>query len=307
MLARRCEHNPAVANVEPLTTPDPNQRLEAIAGMPLAHLRFASKYDQRRQFMLPEQPMNDQGYLSSRPREGGSLVSGRGDRWLDRLASILLVSASIAVLWQVFGGTPTPSRQARPAVPVPASPVTVEGAVLLGSTKSAVTMVVFSDFQCPFCQRLATQVLPTLKSELVDTGVLSVAFRHLPLRSIHPNAALAAQFSECAKEAGHFWTAHDLLFSRESLVASANWRTLWQELGQDVEKGSLETCLNSEPLQVKSDEEQATQLGIKSTPTALIGKRNPDGTLSVFSVISGAMPVADYRRAIDEVRRNERQ
>ena len=250
--------------------------------------------------------MNERGYVSSRPREGGSLVAGRGDRWLDRLASILLVSASIAVLWQVFGEPPKPSREARPAVPVPASPVSVDGAVLLGSTKSAVTMVVFSDFQCPFCQRLATQVLPTLKAELVDTGVLSVAFRHLPLRSIHPNAALAAQFSECAKDVGHFWKAHDLLFSREPLVASANWRALWKELGQDSESGRLESCLGSDPLQVKSDEAQATLLGIKSTPTALIGKRNPDGTLSVSSVISGAMPVDDYRRAIDEVRQDER-
>lgn len=92
---------------------------------------------------------------------------------------------------------------------------------LLGSEKAKVTVIEFSDFQCPFCKQMFTNALSQIKKEYIDSGKIKFYYRHLPLTSIHPNAMIAAEASECANEQGKFWEYHDMLFQTQDA-----WTTL---------------------------------------------------------------------------------
>lgn len=87
---------------------------------------------------------------------------------------------------------------------------------VLGKEDATITIVEFSDFQCPFCERFFVDTLPELKKNYIDTGKAQLTFRHFPLTSIHPNAETAHRASECANEQGKFWEYHDLLFQNQS-------------------------------------------------------------------------------------------
>jgi protein-disulfide isomerase len=88
---------------------------------------------------------------------------------------------------------------------------------VIGSNKAKITIVEFSDFQCPFCERFFLDTYPQLKKEYLDTGKAQLTFRHYPLTSIHPNAQKAHEASECANEQGKFWEYHDKLFQNQSV------------------------------------------------------------------------------------------
>lgn len=98
---------------------------------------------------------------------------------------------------------------------------------LLGKKSAKVTIVEFSDFQCPFCKQFFTDTLSQLTKEYIDTGKVKLYYRQFPLTSIHPNAQIAAEAAECANEQGKFWEFHDILFTNQ-----ASWDTLPQTGGQ---------------------------------------------------------------------------
>src|SRR3989344_4001132 len=91
--------------------------------------------------------------------------------------------------------------------------VDLGGAPVRGSASSAVTVVEFSDFECPFCGRMFTQTLPQLQRDYIDTGKVRFVYKQFPLTSIHKNAQWAAEASLCALEQGKFWEMHDKLFT----------------------------------------------------------------------------------------------
>ncbi|HLD01366.1 MAG TPA: thioredoxin domain-containing protein [Patescibacteria group bacterium] len=84
-----------------------------------------------------------------------------------------------------------------------------------GNEKAKVTVVEFSDFQCPFCKSFFDNALQEVKKQYIDTGKIAFFYRHYPLTQIHPNAQIAAEASECANEQGKFWEYHDLLFQNQ--------------------------------------------------------------------------------------------
>lgn len=92
---------------------------------------------------------------------------------------------------------------------------------VLGKDSAKLTIVEFSDFQCPFCESFFTGTYPQLKKNYIDTGKVKLAFRHYPLTGIHPNAQRAHEAAECANEQGKFWEYHDLLFKLQQ-----NWSNL---------------------------------------------------------------------------------
>lgn len=98
---------------------------------------------------------------------------------------------------------------------------------VLGKKDAKVTIVEFSDFQCPFCKQFFSETLPQLKKEYIDTGKVKLFYRQFPLTSIHPNAQIAAEAAECANEQGKFWEYHDILFTNQ-----ASWVNLPQSTSQ---------------------------------------------------------------------------
>lgn len=91
--------------------------------------------------------------------------------------------------------------------------VEIGDAPVKGSSDAPITMIEYSDFECPFCGRFFSQTFPTIQSEYIDTGKVRFVYKHFPLRSIHANAQKAAEASICARDQNKFWEYHDKLFS----------------------------------------------------------------------------------------------
>lgn len=131
-----------------------------------------------------------------------------------------------AVIDQELTGKPAPTPTPDPLIsetptPTPGKqPVDVGHLPALGNKSAKVTVVEFSDLQCPFCKRFFDETYSQLKKDYIDTGKISLTFRHYPLHSIHPNAQKAAEATECANEQGKFWEYHDILFKLQDSWAN---------------------------------------------------------------------------------------
>jgi protein-disulfide isomerase len=185
--------------------------------------------------------------------------------------------------------------------PPPNQPVSIRTAPVLGSLKTPNVMIVYSDFECPFCARFARQVWPAIKKQLVETGRLRVAFRHLPLESIHVNAAKAAEGAACAQAAGRFWEYHDELFRLTSMAVPPRPDVpilLQSAVNISLDLGKFEACIAGEMRsRVVQEAAEARALGITSTPRFLLGRAEGDD-IRVTQIIRGARPVEDFVAAV---------
>ncbi|MEO8226950.1 MAG: thioredoxin domain-containing protein, partial [Gemmatimonadota bacterium] len=156
------------------------------------------------------------------------------------------------------------------------------------------TVYEMSDFQCPYCRRHALETWPTIEREYVTTGKVRWVFINLPLTTLHPNAAAAAEFALCAAKAGKFWPVHDLLYKYQETWAplkdpGAFLLTLADSVG--VARPQMLACLRDPASRaaVEADASGATRAGATGTPAFYI-----EGGL-----MSGAQPVAVFRQVLD--------
>jgi predicted DsbA family dithiol-disulfide isomerase len=156
-----------------------------------------------------------------------------------------------------------------------------------GPADATVTIVEFSDFQCPFCSR----VLPALE-ELMERYPqdVRIVYRHMPLDRIHSRARPAAEASLCAEDQGKFWAYHDLLFANARTLGDADLKRFAQEADLDVD--AFEQCVSDRTFQaaVEKDVQAARAIGVTGTPAFVV-----NGV-----VLSGAMPVEKFVPIIDE-------
>ncbi len=165
--------------------------------------------------------------------------------------------------------------------------VAIAGAPLRGAPDAAVTVVEFSDFECPFCK----QANGTL-AKLMETysGKIRLVYRDFPLENIHPQARRAAEAARCARDGGKFWEYHDVLFVQSPKLAPEDLKRYASQVGLDVEK--FDTCLagGAQSAPVQKDLDEGTQLGITGTPAFFINGR----------FLSGAQPIERFARMIDD-------
>ena len=225
----------------------------------------------------------------------------------DRLVGLSVIVVAVAVVWKLVGPVrsginardtdeaPTTLVEA-PAPRLPGN-VEIDTTTLKGSPGAPVAMVIYSDFECPFCSRFATDVLPEIERTYVTSGRVALAFRHFPLERIHKNAFGAAESVECAGRQGAFWPMHDLLFGSPERLAHEDHVDRAAALGIDTER--FGTCLAGEAAAiVRKQRDDGRQQGIRSTPTVFIGGLR-GGSVEVASVITGARPVAQFIAALD--------
>jgi protein-disulfide isomerase len=155
-----------------------------------------------------------------------------------------------------------------------------------GPAEAPVTLVAFSDFQCPFCSRAANTV-KQLEEEY--KGKLRVAFKHQPLAN-HENAKPAATASLAAHEQGKFWEMHDKMFANQTALDRASLERYAQELGLDMAK--FKAAMDSKKFEehISADSSQGSQIGAGGTPTFFVNGRK----------IVGAKPIEVFRKMIDE-------
>jgi protein-disulfide isomerase len=187
---------------------------------------------------------------------------------------------------------------AAPSAPAPRGGAPAEDAAfnVLGREDAPVTIIEFTDLQCPFCARFAAQTLPRLRRDYIDTGKLRYSSRDLPL-PFHSFAMPAAVASRCAGEQGRFWDYREALFAAQGTLGTEPYARLARELGLDVER--LEACRSDDrqAANVRADLELARSHGIASTPTFVIG-RVVDGRFQ-GEMISGAQPYELFAAKID--------
>ena len=157
----------------------------------------------------------------------------------------------------------------------------------LGPADAPITIVEFSDFQCPYCKQWHQTVYEPLLAAY--PGQIRLVYRHLPLTSIHPDAESAAEAAMCANEQNAFWGFHDKLFEGSSLSAGV-YSQYASSLGLDMDK--FETCVNNRTYQqaVQKDSDFALDLGVNSTPTFFVNGL----------AIIGAQPLTVFQDVIDK-------
>jgi protein-disulfide isomerase len=156
---------------------------------------------------------------------------------------------------------------------------------LRGDPKAPVVIVEFSDFQCPYCQ----SVQPTLKTLLAKyEGRVSLAYRDLPVRDIHPQAELAAEASRCAGEQGKFWEYHDLLFANQNKLDRPG--LLDQAHGLKLDEKQFDSCLSSGKYaaQIEQDRQLGLRAGVAGTPGFFVNG----------SLLSGNQPQDAFEKLI---------
>ena len=122
--------------------------------------------------------------------------------------------------------------------------ILVGDAVLLGNSDATVTMFEYSDYQCPFCSRHATKVLPKIVEQYVDSGKLKIVMREFPIESIHPRAFAASLTALCAGDQGKYWEMHDLIFTNQKSLSDDDFKAHAETLGMDT--AAFEACLADE-------------------------------------------------------------
>jgi protein-disulfide isomerase len=181
---------------------------------------------------------------------------------------------------------PPPQAPRPPQVSKEVYKVAVGNAPTRGGKAPKVTIVTFSEFQCPYCGRAA----PTM-NQLIDTykDDVQLAFKHLPL-AFHNNAESAALASEAARQQGKFWEMHDKLFANQLALDRPSLEKSAQELGLDMAKfkAALDDPKNKEILE--ADKKQAAQFGATGTPTFFVNGRK----------MIGAQAFEAFKTVVDE-------
>jgi len=193
--------------------------------------------------------------------------------------------------------------------PSDAKPAFKEQAISIGSSPvkgkadATVTLVEYSDYQCPFCARHYRAVMPILQEEYIDTGKLKFVMREYPLPALHKNASNAAMAALCAGKQDKYWDMHTLLFENQKELDVDNLKSFAGTIGIDTAR--FNKCLDNKEtgVQARKDLASGAKLGMGGTPGFFIGLTDPDDpdkvTLSVQ--IRGAQSVDKFKASIDDL------
>ncbi len=207
---------------------------------------------------------------------------------------VLLGVVILGVAFFVLGDkSPTGAVIQQPGQQLPTEPtakitVDVKGDPVKGDKNAKVTLVEFTDYECPFCQRAAQQSIPVL-DKYVESGDLKVITKDYPL-PFHPQAQKAAESAHCAREQGgdaKYYEMHDLLFTQGVVGGIETFKGYATDMGLDVTK--FTTCLNSDKFadEVAEDLAYGQEIGVQGTPAFFMNGR----------MISGACPAQTFDSA----------
>src|SRR5215470_7840508 len=180
--------------------------------------------------------------------------------------------------------------------------VNIANAPAMGEKNAPVTIVEFSDYQCPLSGQHFNLTLKQLTDEYVKTGKVRYVYRDLPLESIHPLAFKAAEGAYCAREQDKFWEMHDRLFRNQAAITPDKLPLHAQMLNIDVAK--FQRCLDEErySASVRESGADARALSLHATPNFCLGVSDPNGsTLRALIRIEGAQSLETFQLAIEKL------
>ncbi|MBT6774007.1 DsbA family protein [Candidatus Woesearchaeota archaeon] len=158
-----------------------------------------------------------------------------------------------------------------------------------GDKDAPVTIVEFSDYECPFCTKFYEQSLQLIEKNYIDTGKVKFIYRDFPL-SFHQNAQKAAEAAECAGEQDKYFEMHDLLFEKGVSGGVNAFKQYAKDIGLNTKK--FDQCLDSGAMaqEVKDDFAAGQQLGVSGTPAFFINGK----------LVSGAQPYSVFEQIIEQ-------
>lgn len=199
-------------------------------------------------------------------------------------------------------------QQAAPQAPLEDTTpqkVSVDDDPVLGNKDAKVTLIDFTDYECPFCKRYFDETFSEIKKNYIDTGKIKYVVRDLPL-DFHANAHKEAQAAECAREQGGdeaYFKYHDEIFKRTTSngtgIALTELSIIANDLG--LNGNLLQTCLDTEKYkdEVDKDLADASSVGATGTPSFFIGRSSSDGIITGTPII-GAQPYIAFQAEIDK-------
>ena len=193
--------------------------------------------------------------------------------------SLTPLSGGAVLSGEVTGGTPIASNVVQ---------IDLEDDAVKGDANAPVTIVEFSDYECPFCGRHFRDTLPSIISNYIDTGKVKLVFKDFPL-NFHPNAQKAGEAAECAGEQGKYWEMHDKLFENQQALGVTNSKQYAKDIG--LNSGDFDECLDSGEMadEIRDDLSAGQGYGVTGTPANFI-----NGIL-----VSGACPYSAFEEAIE--------
>ena len=174
----------------------------------------------------------------------------------------------------------------------------MEGVAMLGSKDAPLTIVEYTDYQCPFCQRFHVTAFNDLKKNYIDTGKVRFYSRDLPL-DFHPNAMRAAMAARCAADQGQFWKLRDIMGANPDKLDMDHIAGFAADLKMDMK--TFRACVESEKYKnaIQTDVLEAMKVGANGTPTFVIGKSTADGVEG--EVMEGALPFPMFEQKLKDV------
>jgi protein-disulfide isomerase len=180
-----------------------------------------------------------------------------------------------------------PAAQPQEEAPTRAKLTDLKGVSMLGSKDAPLTIVEYTDYQCPFCQRFHVTAFAELKKDYIDTGKVRFFSKDMPL-DFHPNAMRAAMAARCAGEQGKFWELRDTMGANPNSLDLEHIVGFAADLKMDT--GALRACIDSGKYKerVQNDVLEAMKIGANGTPTFIVGKSVGEGVDG--ELVVGALP-----------------
>ncbi len=191
--------------------------------------------------------------------------------------------------------------QRRQREPFKPTDISIKGAPFLGRPNAKVTMVEFTDYQCPFCRRHFTKVQPEIQKQYIETGKIKYVMRQFPLVSIHPRATKASEAALCAGDQGKYWEVHRRIFGAQRKLSDDDLRAHAEEEKLNLDQFSR--CLTDGKYneQVKTDIGEGSKAGVQGTPSFFLGLTDPADPTKIHAVefIRGAQGLPAFQAKID--------
>jgi len=178
-------------------------------------------------------------------------------------------------------------------------PVSIDDDYIRGRADAKVTLIEFSDFQCPFCAEFYRETLPLIDKDYIQTGKVRMVYRDFPLVDVHKDAQKAAEAAQCAGEQGKYWEMHDKIFANYTTLSVDDLKN--HARGLDIAADRFDRCVESGKFaeEVNKDVRDGRALGVQGTPTFFVGLTGQDNTIQAIP-IGGARPYAVFKQTFDK-------
>lgn len=223
----------------------------------------------------------DQYYAQNQRNFGGQAKEAVSKQVEDAVKNTRIAQKKSEFRASLRGSTPV-----RTYLEVPRINVSLDDDPIRGTKDAPVQIVMFSDFQCPFCVRVET-TMKTIKDTYGDK--VAVTFRDYPL-SFHQNAEKAAEAANCAHKQGKYWEFHDALFANQSQIAVPDLKKRAEEMSLNM--ADFNQCLDSGEMkdEIDRDMKEGISYGVTGTPASFVNGR----------FLSGAQPFENFKKVIDD-------